>query len=267
MTISALYAGTVMHRRWKSKRHRLQYGVFALLVDLDELPDLKLKLFSHNRFNLFSLLDRDFGAGDGTPLKPWVEARLAEAGLETRDLRVSLLCYPRILGYAFNPLSVFYCRRARDGALTAILYEVHNTFGERHCYLIPVESAGPTVQQECAKAFYVSPFIGMQATYRFRILPPSDRLAIVINESNAEGALLDASFVARRLPLGDGKLLSLLARHPLMGLKVIGGIHWEALQLWLKGVRLTKRPAPPVPLVTIVQRAGDDDAQIFRPAA
>ena len=267
MTRSALYAGTVMHRRWKPKRHQLRYGVFALLADLDELPHLKLRLFSHNRFNLFSLLDRDFGAGDGTALKPWVEARLAEAGLESGGIQVSLLCYPRILGYAFNPLSVFYCRRARDEALIAILYEVHNTFGERHCYLIPVESPGTTVQQECAKAFYVSPFIGMQATYRFQVLPPTEKLAIVINESDAEGPLLDASFVARRLPLGDGKLLSLLVRHPLMGLKVIGGIHWEALRLWLKGIKLTNRPAPPVPLVTIVQRAGDDDAQTFRPAA
>jgi DUF1365 family protein len=269
MTGSALYSGTVIHRRWKPKRHSLRYGVFALLVDLDELPELprRLRLFSHNRFNLFALLDRDFGAGDGTPLKPWVEAQLAQAGLETRGIRISLLCYPRILGYAFNPLSVFFCRRAPDGALTAILYEVHNTFGERHCYLIPAESDGMPVCQECDKAFYVSPFIGMQATYRFQILPPAERLAIVINESDAEGPLLDASFVSRRLPLSDGKLLSLLARHPLIGLKVIGGIHWEALRLWLKGVRFANRPSPPARLVTIVQRAGDDDAQTFRPAA
>jgi uncharacterized protein len=267
MTGSALYAGTVMHRRWKPKRHRLRYGVFALLVDLDELADLKLKLFSHNRFNLFSLMDRDFAAGDGTALRPWVEAQLARAGLETRDIRISLLCYPRILGYAFNPLSVFFCRRARDSALIAMLYEVHNTFGERHCYLIPAEPNGASVRQECDKAFYVSPFVGMQARYRFQILPPAERVAIVINETDAEGPLLDASFVASRVPLSDGKLLSLLARHPLMGLKVIGGIHWEALRLWLKGVTLTKRPSPPPRLVTIVQRAGDDDAQTFRPAA
>jgi DUF1365 family protein len=269
MTGSARYAGTVMHRRWKPKRHRLRYGVFALLVDLDELPDLmrRLRLFSHNRFNLFSLSDRDFGAGDGTALKPWVEVQLARAGLEAHGIRISLLCYPRILGYAFNPLSVFFCRRARDGALIATLYEVHNTFGERHCYLIPTESDGASVRQECDKAFYVSPFVGMQAHYRFQILPPAERVAIVINETDAEGPLLDASFVASRVPLSDGKLLSLLARHPLMGLKVIGGIHWEALRLWLKGVTLTNRPSPPPRLVTIVQRAGDDDAQTFRPAA
>ena len=271
--MSALYAGTVMHRRWKPKRHHLRYGVFAMLVDLDELPELRLNLFSHNRFNLFSLMDRDFGAGDGTALKPWVEAQLAAAGLEWRGIRISLLTYPRILGYAFNPLSVFFCRRANDGALVAILYEVHNTFGERHCYLIPTGSDDAPVRHACDKAFYVSPFIGMQATYRFQILPPSfesktgERLAIVINESDSEGPLLDASFVAARVPLGDRNLLSLLARHPLMGLKVIGGIHWEALRLWVKGVKLTNRPAAPARLVTIVQRAGNDDAQTFRPAA
>ena len=275
MTGSALYVGTVTHHRWKPKRHHLRYGVFAMLADLDELPELawRLTLFSHNRFNLFSLMDRDFGAGDGTALKPWVEAQLAQAGLETRGIRISLLCYPHILGYAFNPLSVFFCRRAQDGALIAILYEVHNTFGERHCYLIPTESDGTPVRQECDKAFYVSPFIGMQATYRFQILPPSfeleigERVAIVINETDAEGPLLDASFVASRVPLSDGKLLSLMARHPLMGLKVIGGIHWEALRLWVKGIKLANRPAPPVRLVTIVERARDDDAQTFRPAA
>ena len=275
MTGSALYVGTVTHHRWKPKRHHLRYGVFAMLADLDELPELarRLTLFSHNRFNLFALMDRDFGAGDGTALKPWVEAQLAQAGLETRGIRISLLCYPHILGYAFNPLSVFFCRRAQDGALIAILYEVHNTFGERHCYLIPTESDGTPVRQECDKAFYVSPFIGMQATYRFQILPPSfeseigERVAIVINETDAEGPLLDASFVASRVPLSDGKLLSLMARHPLMGLKVIGGIHWEALRLWVKGIKLANRPAPPVRLVTIVERARDDDAQTFRPAA
>lgn len=277
MTASALYQGTVMHRRWKPKRHRLQYRVFSLLADLDELPRLaqRLKLFSHNRFNLFSLMDRDLGAGDGSPLRPWVETQLAAAGLEVKGVTISLLCYPRILGYAFNPLSVFFCRRAGDGALVAILYEVHNTFGERHCYVIPTDPAETTVRQGCDKNFYVSPFIGMQASYGFDILPPAaeaavgDRLAVAIRASDSEGKLLDASFVATRVPLSDAKLLSLLAGHPLMMLKVIGGIHWEALKLWLKGVKLVARPNPPAHRVTIVHRSGGQyhHEQAFRPAA
>ncbi len=271
MSGSALYVGTVMHHRRRPKRHRLRYRVFSLLADLDELPRLtqRLTLFSHNRFNLFSLMDRDFGAGDGSALKPWVEAQLAAAGFESSGIQVSLLCYPRILGYAFNPLSVFFCRRVRDGALIAILYEVHNTFGERHCYLIPADPTESVVRQECEKSFYVSPFIAMQARYQFHILPPDERVAIVIHQGDSEGPLLDASFVAERRPLNDATLLSLLARHPLMALKVIGGIHWQALRLWLKGVKLVDRPKAPDRLVTIVQCAGaqHEQEQVFRPAA
>lgn len=257
---SALYVGKVWHRRWKPKAHRLDYRVFSALIDLDELPELarRSRVFSHNRLNLFSLMDRDFGPGDGSPLKPWVAAQLCAAGIEAGDLRVDLLCYPRMLGYAFNPLSVYFCRGISDGALIAILYEVHNTFGERHCYLIPADSRADVVRQTCAKSFYVSPFIGMQATYHFRILPPparladGDRLAVVIHQTDPAGRLLDASFIAARRAWSDAALLSLLATHPLMTLKVIAGIHWEALKLWLKGMKLMPRPKPPAELVSIV---------------
>lgn len=257
---SGLFAGKVWHRRWKPKAHRLDYRVFSALIDLDELPELSRgsRVFSHNRFNLFCLYDRDFGPGDGSPLKPWVARQLGVAGLETEDLRVELLCYPRILGYAFNPLSVYFCRRGSDGALIAILYEVHNTFGQRHCYLIPAAAGDGALRQVCAKNFYVSPFIAMQATYHFRILPPAvdpavgDRLAVVIHQTDPAGRLLDASFVAARRDWSDAALLSLLASHPLMTLKVIAGIHWEALRLWLKGIKLVPRPAPPAEPVTII---------------
>lgn len=261
---SGLYVGKVWHRRWKPKAHRLDYRVFSALIDLDELPELarRSRIFSHNRWNLFGFVDRDFGPGDGSPLKPWVALQLREAGLPVEDLRVELLCYPRMLGYAFNPLSVYFCRRGGDGALIAILYEVHNTFGQRHCYLIPAGSdsgAGCGIlRQVCAKSFHVSPFIGMQATYHFRILPPAsqpaegDRLAVVIHQTDPSGRLLDASFIARRRAWDDAALLSLLASHPLMTLKVIAGIHWEALKLWLKGVRLVQRPAPPAELVSLI---------------
>lgn len=257
---SGLFVGKVWHRRWKPKTHRLDYRVFSALIDLDELPTLaaQSRVFSHNRFNLFSLMDRDFGAGDGTALKPWVAERLRTAGLEAGDLRVELLCYPRMLGYAFNPLSVFFCRRRSDGELIAILYEVHNTFGERHCYLIPAGQSGGLVRQSCAKSFHVSPFIGMAATYHFRITPPAarpaegDRLAVVIHQTDPDGRLLDAAFVAERRNWSDSALLSLLATHPLMTLKVIAGIHWEALKLWMKGVALVRRPTPPTELVSII---------------
>ena len=264
---SGLYVGKVWHRRWRPKTHRLDYRVFSALIDLDELPDLarRSRLLSHNRFNLFSIVDRDFGPGDGSRLKPWVAFQLRSAGLEADDLRVGLLCYPRMFGYAFNPLSVYFCRRAADDSLIAILYEVHNTFGERHCYLIPAPANGDrTVRQSCAKKLYVSPFIDMAATYHFRISPPAaqpaagDRLAVVIHQTDAAGRLLEASFVAERRDWSDAALLSLLATHPLMTLKVIAGIHWEALKLWLKGIELVPRPAPPQALVSVISGGMDD---------
>lgn len=274
---SGLFVGKVWHRRWKPKSHSLDYRVFSALIDLDELPELsrRSRVFSHNRFNLFSLMDRDFGPGHGAPLKPWVAEQLRAAGLPAHDLRVELLCYPRMLGYAFNPLSVYFCRCAADGALIAILYEVHNTFGERHCYLIPARSgAEGALRQSCAKSFYVSPFMEMAAEYHFRIVPPAarpaagDRLAVVIHQKDTAGRLLDASFIAHRRGWSDAALLSLLATHPLMTLKVIAGIHWEALKLWLKGMRLVSRPRPPKELVSIVTGGTEthDDGQ-QRPAA
>ena len=257
---SGLFVGKVWHRRWKPKAHRLDYRVFSALIDLDELAELgrRSRLFSHKRFNLFSLRDRDFGPGDGSPLKPWVAQQLNAAGLAAEDLRVELLCYPRMFGYAFNPLSVYFCRRGADGALIAILYEVHNTFGQRHCYLIPAAAGAGVVRQVCAKSFYVSPFIEMQANYHFRILPPAaepaegDRLAVAIHQTDRAGRLLDASFIGARREWSDAALLSLLASHPLMTLKVIVGIHWEALKLWLSGIKLVPRPTPPADLVSIV---------------
>ncbi len=251
---SALYAGIVIHRRMKPRRHALRYRVFSLLLDLDELPDLgrRLRLFSYNRFGIFGFHDRDHGPRDGTPLRPWVEAALRRAGIDTAGGAIRLLCYPRVFGYVFNPLSVFFCYH-REGALQAILYEVRNTFGEKHGYLIPVAGDGPVVRQSCDKAFFVSPFIDMAQTYHFQVRPPDDRIAVAIRQDDPEGALLYASFTGNKKPLDDRSLGWAFLRYPLLSLKVIGGIHWEALKLWLKGIPLTTpRPAPPETAVSVV---------------
>jgi DUF1365 family protein len=251
---SALYAGTVVHRRIKPRRHGLRYRVFSLLLDLDELPDLdrRLRWFGYNRFGIYSFSDRDHGPADGTPLRPWVEAALARAGIDLDGGAIRLLCYPRVLGYVFNPLSVFFCHH-RDGRLRALLYEVRNTFGEKHGYLIPVTGDGPIVRQRCDKALFVSPFIDMQQTYHFRIRPPDDRIAVAIRQDDRQGALLYASFTGTRQPMTDRTLAVAFLRYPLLTFKVIGGIHWEALKLWLKGVPLsTPRPSPPATAVSII---------------
>ena len=255
---SAIYAGTVMHRRTRPRRHRLAYQVFSFLIDLDELPALDRTVtgFGYNRFNLIAFHDRDHGPGDGAPLKLWVEDNLRRAGIELNGGPVRLMCYPRVLGYVFNPLSVYFCyRRAPDGtlALAALLYEVSNTFKQRHTYLIAVsEIEHGIVRQSCSKKLYVSPFIAMDMTYNFRVRPPTDALAVAIQEADDQGTLLFASFSGRRRALTSSATLRSFFAFPLLTLKVIGGIHWEALKLWLKGVPLVHRPSPPTEPVSIV---------------
>jgi DUF1365 family protein len=245
---ASLYHGTVLHRRLRPRRHRLAYRVFSLALDLDSLDrmDRESRLFAHNRWNLFSFHDRDHGAGDGSPLRAQVEAHLARVGIDLNGGTITLLCYPRILGFAFNPLSVYFCRDA-SGALRAVLHEVNNTFGQRHSYLIPVDDpAASVIRQSCPKDFYVSPFNGVEGTYHFRLVPPGERVAVAIQyEDGAGHPLLHASFTGREQPLSDRALLGAFFRYPLMTLKVVAGIHWEALLLWRKGLRLQTRPAPP----------------------
>ena len=254
----ALYVGRVMHQRLKPARHRLQYRVFSLLVDIDALPALarRLRLFSLNRFNLFSLHECDYGAGEGVGLREHVEQQLRAAGLAGGGA-IRLLTMPRILGYAFNPLSVYYCDRP-EGGLQAILYEVNNTFGQRHSYLIPVDAAQREalhIDQHCAKQFHVSPFMDLDMRYAFRVEPPAAQrpgLAVGITVADADGPVLVARFDARRKPLSDGALVRAFVTHPLLTLKVVAAIHWEALQLWLKGAPFRRCPPAPAQPVTIV---------------
>ena len=244
-----------MHRRSRPRPHRLRYRVFFLLLDLDEIPSLcaRLRFFSHRRFNLFGFHERDHADGSGGPLRGWVEHHLSHAGIDLAGGPIRLLAMPRVLGYGFNPISVYFCHH-RDGALAAILHEVHNTFGERHAYLIPVASTqGPgDILQSCAKNFHVSPFLAMGMRYDFRIHAPDERLSLAIRAGDAEGPILTAAFVARRQALSDAALLRAFLSTPLLTLKVIAGIHWEASRLWWKGIRPHGKPPPPDRPVTVV---------------
>lgn len=251
--VSSIYAGTVMHRRVKPKQHKLAYDVYSLLLDLDELPRLGTWLFGHNRTRPMSFYDRDHGPGTGEALKPWVERQLRAAGLEPDGGPVRLLCYPRVFGFVFNPISVYFCYR-RSGELLATIYEVHNTFKQRHFYVIPVaDPKAELISQSCSKNMYVSPFIEMNMTYHFKVKPPSGEVAIAIEERDPEGALLYASFHGRRHPLTARSLLGYLTVFPFLTMKVVAGIHWEALKLWLKGIPVVNRPAPPQNPVTVVK--------------
>jgi DUF1365 family protein len=250
---SALYAGTVVHQRLRPRRHRLKYRLAQGLFDLDELDDVtaRLRFLSRNRFNLFAFHDRDFGDGSDTPLRAQIEVHLRDAGLAPDGGPIRLLAMPRVLGHIFNPIAIWFCHRS-DGSLLAIVYEVTNTLKQRHSYLIPVTGeAEGAIRQSCAKTLYVSPFMDMDMAYDFAIRPPGERVQIVVNGKDEEGPLISASFAGERRPLTDRALLRIFLTFPLITLKTVAGIHWEALKLWMKGVRIRRAPAPPEAKVTL----------------
>jgi uncharacterized protein len=243
---ASLYFGDVMHARLKPMGHRFSYRVMSLLIDLDRLDeaDRQSALFGVNRAALYSFHEADHGPRDGSSLKAYAERSAAAQGIDLTGGRVELLCYPRLLGYGFNPLSVYFCHRA-CGELALVIYEVRNTFGEIHPYVLPV-SAGELnasgLRQQHEKLFYVSPFMPMAMHYHFRVLPPSDTVKLCILESDREGPLLAATFNGRRRALTSRALLRSFFALPLVSFKVMAAIHWEALRLWLKGARLVPRP-------------------------
>jgi hypothetical protein len=255
---STLYKGKVMHKRMKPFIHELTYSVFSILVDVDGLADMdqRLRLFGHNRWAPISLWDRDYGLRDGSSIRAWVEQSLKAHDLDLSGGAIRLLTFPRLWGYAFNPLSLYYCYDS-DGVLRAILYEVSNTFDESHGYLIPVSNdqassdPGAAIHQETAKVFHVSPFIEMDCQYRFSLTPPGARVSVLINQSDSSGdPILVARHTAQGKPLTDKALIGAILRYPLMTAKVIGGIHWEALRLWLKGAKYYPKPPAPTNHVT-----------------
>ena len=248
---SALYAGSVTHTRLRPAPHHFRYRVYYGLFDLDELAalDERLTLFSFDRRNVFSLRTSDHGAGDGTDLRTWVEAQLDRAGIDLEGGRIQLLAFPRVLGYVFNPISIWYCFH-RNGALRAVLHEVRNTFGDKHTYLVPID--GPDPGHEFDKELHVSPFMDMHSRYRFNLTVPGDRMTVSIHQEDASGPLFRAGLAGSRLAFTDRNLLRLFMTHPLVTLKAITAIHWQALRLWVKRVPFHRRPQPNPESVSVV---------------
>lgn len=239
---SSIYNGTVIHKRFKPKKHYFKYSVFSLLIDLSDLNNLNknISFFSYNRFNLISFFDKDHGQRDGSSLTEWVKKNLEENNIFSKDIRIKLLCYPRIFGYVFNPLSVFFVYDHNEN-LISILYEVKNTFGEQHTYVFRVDDKNNLIKNNCSKKFHVSPFIEMDCQYFFKILKPGDKLSVIIDQYDKEGKILFASQDGERNDLNSTQLIKSYLKHPLMTLKIISAIHFEAFKLWLKGIRLVKK--------------------------
>ena len=253
-----LFVGSVVHQRLRPKRHRLRYRAYWTLLEVtdDGLRTDGARLLSYDRFNLFSFRRSDHGDASGRPLRAQILAHLAAAGIEFAGGRIMLLAMPRVLGYSFNPLSVYFCYRS-DGALAAIVYEVHNTFGQRHCYVIPVVGESGLVRQEIAKALHVSPFLPMDMQYAFTVRPPGETIMVAVSARTGEGPMINTALMGTYRALSDARLLALFFSLPLLTFKVIGAIHWEALRLWLKGIGLFATPAPPVHAATYVRATRD----------
>ena len=239
---SSIYNGTVIHKRFKPKTHYFKYSVFSLLIDLSELEtlDKKIKFFSFNKFNLISFFEKDHGSRDGSSLIKWVKKNLYENNIQYNNITIKLLCYPRIFGYVFNPLSVFFIYDNNE-KLISILYEVKNTFGEQHTYIFKVENDSKLFQHNCAKKFHVSPFIEMNCNYFFRILKPGEKISIIIDQYQINEKILYASQDGNRANFNSKELLKSYLKHPLMTFKIISAIHYEAFKLWTKGVRFIKK--------------------------
>jgi DUF1365 family protein len=250
MTRSAIYDSVVRHRRFKPMGHKLRYSVYSLLVDIDEIGDLarRIPILSHNRWNLVAFHDADHGPRDGTDLRSWIECIIADEHVDTAG-PIELMAFPRVLGYAFNPLSVWFIH-AGDGRLSAVLYEIRNTFGHSHSHLVVLddddEGTGGALRHGFTKTLHVSPFFDQIGRYEVALRPPGEGFSIAITYFDEEDdRLLSASQQGSRTELTTGSLLRQFFTKPLLTLKIVTGIHVHAVRLLLKGA--TYRPVAPEP--------------------
>lgn len=238
----------VFHARTGARRNAFRYSVFYFALPLSAMASsISRTLFSLNRFNLFSFYDTDHGDGR-TKAEPWIRRMLADCNIVEADGEVVLITLPRVLSYVFNPVSFWLCYD-KAGGMRAVLAEVNNTFGERHCYMCAHDDRRPITGEEwlqTEKIFHVSPFMTVEGHYRFRFQVDDGSVAIWINHYDAQGALaLSTSMMGPREKLTSARLLYYFLRYPLVTLQIVFLIHYQALKLFLKGVRYRTKPPPP----------------------
>ena len=237
---SCIYNGIVTHQRFKPVKHSLKYKTFSLLIDWDEIESLNknISIFSLNKFNIFSFYTKDHGERDGSSIKKWVLRNIKKYNSSNNITMIKLLCYPRIFGYVFNPLSIFDCYEKNN--LKAIFYEVKNTFNEQHTYIFKIKDNENT-KQKCKKKFYVSPFMDMETYYNFKLLNPKEKLSVFIKQTDEKETILTATQTGERKEFSFKQLTINFFKYPLMTIKIIISIHYEALLLWKKGAIFRKR--------------------------
>lgn len=246
---ASLYFGKVTHARLKPKIHRFNYNIFSLVIDLDRYEEASKNsfMFGVNSTALISFHEKDHGPRDGTPLRAYIDKLLSDGKIE-KPAKVMLWCNPRVFGYTFNPLSIYFCYDENDEVI-ALVYQVNNTFGETHSYVAKVSETQkntPAIKNSAQKCFYVSPFLDMDLRYDFRIQPPTNVLKIRILEHDENGPILSATFSGKNKDLTSKNLVLGMLKTLGLTWKITAGIHFEALILWFKGIKLTKRPAPPI---------------------
>jgi DUF1365 family protein len=251
-TTAQIGTGVVRHHRLRPVDHAFAYRTYFLMLPMRGLRTEPCTALARNRFGLLAFHDRDHGDGRDDALA-WLDALLQNEGIADASGEVWLQTYPRVLGYVFKPVSFWYCQRA-DGTLAAIVVEVNNTFGERHCYLLAGEQLGYGRDLQARKVFHVSPFSHTVGGYRFRFLgsasPDGERCVARIDHEDADGALLQTSLSGRLAPLTPASARAAFFGIPMMSFGVIARIHWQALRVWLKRVPYVKKPAPPETFVT-----------------
>ncbi len=241
--LAQFYAGRVTHLRHSPFRYRFSYRIWMLAVALDDLDKLAAhsRLFAHNRFALLSIHDRDHGFRDSRPLREFVEDALARENLAEYGARILFVTLPRLLGYAFNPISFYYCYNA-ERKLGAVVHQVKNTFGDQVAYVMAVHDS-TKIRQSAPKRMHVSPFFDMQGGYRFALNAPAEKLTVSIQYGTAAEKRMTATMSLFARPWRDGAVLRLLLEMPLVPLKVISAIHWQAIKLFLKGAKFHSAPA------------------------
>jgi hypothetical protein len=248
--VAQIGTGQVRHRRLRPEENAFAYRTYFLMLPMRRLREAPCTALARNRFGLLAFHDRDHGDGRDDALA-WLDELLRAEGIGDADGEVWLQTYPRVLGYVFKPVSFWYCERA-DGTLAAIVVEVNNTFGERHCYLLVGERLGYGRDLHARKVFHVSPFSHVVGGYRFRFLRSRDteRCVVRIDHEDGEGALLQTSLSGTLQPLTPASARAAFFGVPLMSFGVIARIHWQALRVWTKRVPYVPKPAPPDRFVT-----------------